>query len=102
MSYCKCGGYLGSGGIDGYAGRWCQCANPTKQYIPTITSTEITLPRGTYEVSSTLLGAENPFIKINKTKDAYVTLPKHSFWERLKYLFTGDLKGVQIRVMEIK
>ncbi len=30
MSYCKCGGYLGSGGVDGYAGRWCKCATPVQ------------------------------------------------------------------------
>lgn len=29
MSYCICGGYLGSGGVDGIAGvRWCRCAQP--------------------------------------------------------------------------
>jgi hypothetical protein len=28
MSYCQCGGFLGSGGWDGYSGRWCRCASP--------------------------------------------------------------------------
>lgn len=28
MSYCECGGWLGSGGIDGYSGRYCRCASP--------------------------------------------------------------------------
>lgn len=29
MSYCICGGYLGSGGVDGITGvRWCRCAQP--------------------------------------------------------------------------
>ncbi len=27
-NYCQCGGYLGSGGVDSYSGRWCRCANP--------------------------------------------------------------------------
>ena len=42
-NYCKCGGYLGSGGIDGYAGRWCQCVNPEVDNRPVVTTTEIHL-----------------------------------------------------------
>ena len=41
MSYCKCGGYLGSGGVDGYAGRWCKCSNPVLTTTGTSTSTTI-------------------------------------------------------------
>ncbi|GAG27449.1 unnamed protein product [marine sediment metagenome] len=43
MSYCKCGGYLGSGGVDGYAGRWCQCANPVMDDTQTVSSGQVTL-----------------------------------------------------------
>lgn len=31
MSFCKCGGYLGSGGSDMYGGRWCKCQTPEVQ-----------------------------------------------------------------------
>ena len=43
MSYCICGGYLGSGGADGYAGRWCSCANPQLSTVQTVTTSEIKL-----------------------------------------------------------
>jgi hypothetical protein len=38
MSYCRCGGYLGSGGVDSYAGRWCNCDNPLVDQVGTIAS----------------------------------------------------------------
>ena len=43
MSYCKCGGYLGSGGVDGYSGRWCRCVNPVANTPVAFSSNKISL-----------------------------------------------------------
>ena len=41
--FCKCGGYLGSGGIDSYSGRYCRCANPIADNTVGYTSSKFTL-----------------------------------------------------------
>ena len=62
--YCKCGGYLGSGGVDGYAGRWCNCANPVLADLTTIVSGDtITLYDGFVPSVAEVLKAENEQLK---------------------------------------
>lgn len=43
MSYCVCGGYLGSGGVDSYSGRWCRCATTKQVNNLSITTTSVSL-----------------------------------------------------------
>jgi len=38
-NHCECGGFLGTGSVDGYGGRWCKCVNPKPTNNATITTT---------------------------------------------------------------
>lgn len=62
----------------------------------------ITLPSGVYTISHSIdpkkLNSEECFSKLTITKIAeygYI-VPKHTLWEKLKYLFTDKLEGVKI------
>lgn len=45
MSFCICGGYLGSGGVHSYSGRWCRCERPVLSDQTTISSSiDLTRP----------------------------------------------------------
>ncbi len=50
MSYCQCGGYLGSGGVDGYSGRWCSCASPIATNVVGTAGNVIYVPKGNLNV----------------------------------------------------
>lgn len=73
MSYCVCGGYLGSGGIDSYAGRWCKCANPKLLDSISMTSNSFTfIPtyQDYYESSQEQKELEFAYQRIKQLEDA--------------------------------
>ena len=59
MNHCQCGGYLGSGGVDGYAGRWCRCLNPTMSNGLTFTSSQVVIVKDVRDQEIDELKSEN-------------------------------------------
>lgn len=94
MSYCQCGGYLGSGGVDGYAGRWCRCANPKLLDAPAMTSNSFTLIVPTYqdyyEPSEEQKELEDLRLRIKEIADNMEGVPKE-FEETFKKKFKDIL-----------
>lgn len=91
MSYCVCGGYLGSGGVDSYSGRWCRCANP-KIAPMSITTSEFILPtyKDYYEPSEE-----------QKRIDDLETLLRDITKELLEFSSNGKIENIRSRIREV-
>jgi len=65
-----------------------------------LTSNRITLGSGTYEMSHIQKDIESDEeyarITLTRVEGGYYCVPEFTFWERIKFLFYGELKNVKV------
>lgn len=90
MSYCICGGYLGSGGVDSYSGRWCRCINPKLAPLG-MTTSEFIIP--TYQDYYEPSEHETRIEKIE-------TLLQEISKELLEFSSNGKIENIRRRIKQ--
>lgn len=88
MSFCICGGYLGTGGVDAYSGRWCRCTNPIVAVVPLQTSTNLTIQNqvneGLHLTLDKLKEGFKPKEEVKEARKLYGSIPLDEFEEVIK------------------
>lgn len=79
-SYCRCGGYIGNGGVEGFAGKWCKCINPIRSNIGIFVSDEIKLDSKHIDLKQRILQFRDEIVESNPEFEA--TFKKY-FWDIL-------------------
>lgn len=94
MSYCVCGGYLGSGGADGIAGvRWCRCAQPKMVDLKPITFIQ--------DLTPTPIHIDCEPSEDQKRVEQLETLLQEITKELLEFSSNGKIENIRSRIREV-